>query len=142
MADDTRGSFIRWQGITIQQLTFINNLLIGLAAGILAFQLNIVFSEYIELDCASKVLFSLSIVLIFISLAVGCSTALNRLVDFRITMRIADKREKEDLKGIESLRDKTNRLGKWTWRLLKAQIVIFSLGVILIPPLAILQIID
>jgi hypothetical protein len=33
-------SFVRWQGRTIEQLGFVNNLLIGLAAGILAFQMD------------------------------------------------------------------------------------------------------
>ena len=141
MSDHTKGSFIRWQGITLQQLSFVNNLIIGLSAGILAFQFDIAFSRGLIFDCTSKLLFSFSIGLISLSLVVGCVTALNRLTDFRTTAQVARKREKGDLKDIEKLREKAKCLGKWTWRLSKIQIVLFSLGAILIPPLVILHVV-
>ncbi|OGO23860.1 MAG: hypothetical protein A2144_08545 [Chloroflexi bacterium RBG_16_50_9] len=144
MSDETRGSFIRWQGITIQQLYFVNNLIIGLSAGILAFQFNIAFNKDVVFNCTSKWLFSFSIAFIFVSLFLGCLTAWNRLDDFRTTEKIARKRGKHDFKDskeIENLRDKAKQLGKRTWCLLKLQLFFFCVGAILIPPLAILRVI-
>jgi hypothetical protein len=41
-----------------------------------------------------------------------------------------------------SFRDKAEQLGKRTWCLLKLQLLFFGFGAILIPPLAILRVID
>ena len=45
MSNDEQQSFIRWQSMRIEQLSFVNNLLIGLATGMLAFQTQLAFDD-------------------------------------------------------------------------------------------------
>ena len=140
MLDDREDAFIRWQGITLQQFSFVNNLLIGLSTGILAFQLNISFNSDIVFDTWSKCLFLSSVVVIFISLALGCLTAWNRLVDFRTTKVVARKRENKEPEGIEELRRKYTVLGKRSWSFLKLQLIFFGFGSLFILGLVILRV--
>lgn len=129
--DKGQDAFIRWQGITLQQLSFVNNLVLGLCTGILALQFNVALNNGNAYDTFSKHLLFSSAILIFISLAVGVFTAWNRLTDFRTTMRIAHKRWKGKREGIEELREKAEFLGKRTWCLLGLQLVTFGVGVLL-----------
>jgi hypothetical protein len=46
--------FIRWQGITRTQLGNVNNLLTGLAAGVIAFELQTIFRENLCLTVFEK----------------------------------------------------------------------------------------
>ena len=138
-SEDRKGSFVRWQGITLQQFSFVNNLLIGLSTGILALQLNIAFNNETILNTGAKWLFSFSIVLIFISLAFGCWTALNRLLDFRTTTQVTRKKGKNEQEGIENLREEAKSLGRRSWLLLKLQIVFFGLWALLLLILGIIR---
>jgi hypothetical protein len=76
MAAEKNASFIRWQGRTIEQLGFVNNLLIGLASGFLLFEGKIPFDKKEILTCGDKGLIILSILSIFISLSFGCVSVL------------------------------------------------------------------
>ena len=128
MSNDEQQSFIRWQSIRIEQLSFVNNLLIGLATGMLAFQTQLAFDDKVSLTVIDKWLVILSIVLAFSSLAVGCYLAWNRLHSFRTTAQIARKRETGKRESIEELRALVKRLDGRTWQLLTVQIALFTLG--------------
>ena len=127
MPNSEKQSFIRWQGRTIEQLGFVNNLLIFLATGMLAFQVQLAIGE-ISFTILNKCIIVLSMLLIFISLILGCYLAWNRLLAFRITAQVARKRETGKREGIDDLRDKVKTLDKRTWLLLPAQTVSFGLG--------------
>ena len=138
MSNDEKQSFIRWQGRTIEQLGFVNNLLIFLATGMLAFQSQLAIRE-ISLTILDKYTIILSTLFIFISLILGCYLALNRLRSFRLTARVARKRETKKREGIEYLRKKVKTLDKRTWWLLHMQNVSFGLGALLLVIFAIIH---
>jgi hypothetical protein len=128
MSNGEKGSFIRWQGKTNEQLGYVNNLFTGLATGLLAFQTNLAFNDKADLTMPERVLIIISLTSLGVSLAFGCHVALNRLEAFRSTAQIARKREKEEREGIEELRESTNARDKETWKYLEKQIITFAMG--------------
>ena len=132
MSDDKRQSFVRWQGRSITQLGFVNNLLIGLSAGTLAFLTQIAFKDQTALICFDTCLMGLSTVSVFLSLAVGCVLAWNRLGSFRDTAQIARQRETDKRTNIDELRKSTRKRDKCTWWLLGIQTVFFAIGELLL----------
>lgn len=129
MAEKNNASFIRWQGRTIKQFGFVNNLLITLALSFLVFQTRYFFDENTvqPLDIL-LILLGISSVSMFASLIVGGFLAMNRLLSFRYTAQIARKRETGQRDNIKELRDWTNELDTRTWRLLWWQVGLFAHG--------------
>jgi hypothetical protein len=103
-------------------------LLIGLAAGILAFQMD----KGLSFNPQDKAIVVVSVLFIVLSIGIGCWLAWNRLISFRLTAQIARRRETAREEGIEDLRGRTGVLSKRTWRLISCQIIFFGLGVLLI----------
>lgn len=125
--------FIRWQEITRTQLGNTNNLLTGLAAGVIAFELQTIFRENLCLTVFEKRILLASFFFLFASLVLGCCTAWNRLVDFRKTTRIDRLKWKDPENAeIEQLQKETDRRGDRTWSLLAWQAGLFGLGMILL----------
>ena len=102
MPNSERESFIRWQGRLIEQLGFVNNLLLGLATGLLAFQTQLAFDNKALLTTAEKCVAVLSIIFVFLSVTFGCYVAYNRLRSFRFTAQIAQREKRENAKGLTS----------------------------------------
>ena len=125
-------SFIRWQERSIQQLGFVNNLLIGLSTAIFIFQIKVSFDQTISLPNTIFCLFFISIIFIFLSITFGCITAWIRLKDFHLTSKIARKREKNKRDSINTLRERSKSLGSATWTLLTIQAIFFIFGQILL----------
>lgn len=138
MNDNEKKSFIRWQDRSTEQLGFVNNLLVFLAAGILAFQSQLAISNKV-FGCFDRCLIIISILLIFISLVTGCKLAWNRLQSFRNTMRISRKKQHGESSGLEELRKHVEILDKKTWFFLKAQTILFTLGALFLVIFAIRQ---
>ena len=128
MSTGRRESFVRWQGRTIEQLGFVNNLLIGLATGVLAFQTQLAFNDTVSFTLAERGFLVSSITLVFLSLLFGCYIACNRLCSFRTTEQVARKRETNQREGIERLRYRYRTLDKRTWALLPFQTGLFAFG--------------
>jgi hypothetical protein len=141
MSNDEKQSFIRWQGRTIEQLGFVNNLLIFLATGMSAFQVQLAIKE-VSFTIFDKRTIVLSTLLIFTSLMFGCYLALNRLHSFQLTSQVARKRETGKRGCIEDLRNKVKTLDKRTWWLLLAQTFSFGLGAFLLVIFAIIHLIE
>ena len=88
--EEARAAFVRWQGNAMKQLGYLNNLLIALSAGLLAFQTNLAFDDkYGTKAAAERTLIVTSAAFAFLSAAVGIFVAWNRLGSNRITARIA-----------------------------------------------------
>lgn len=120
------GSFVRWQTNTVKQLGNANNLVFGLATGLLAFQVNLLLGHHLFGVCPRG--FGIAAVLflgISIGFALGCT--LNRLADFRLTAAIARRREKQ-LGGLSTRRKLAKDLGKRTWELFVTQLLSFGVG--------------
>ena len=130
--NNDKDSFIRWQNIRITQLGYVNNLLILLSSGIFAFQFQLSFNE-ISLNVTGRPIFFVSMFFIFASILVGCYLAYHRLKSFRLTARIARKRERGDTKvSINILRNKTKRWDEYTYGYLYLQLFSFTSGIFLL----------
>jgi hypothetical protein len=103
----------------------VANLVLGLATGLLAFQVTLLLDHKLSVAC-SRGFGTSAVVLLGLSIAFAIWCALNRLAEFRLTAQIARRREK----GEESVaeRDETELLGKTTWILFRAQLWAFSIG--------------
>ncbi|MCH8904678.1 MAG: hypothetical protein IIA45_12280 [Bacteroidetes bacterium] len=135
--------FIRWQQLTIQHLSYTNNLLLTLNLAFLGF---LITQTGFELS-SNPFLITVQIVSITslgTSFFVGILTVLNRLHDFRSTTRVANNKRLRfehknelkkdlDISKIESEISKhseiANKRGKKTWIYLQWQIWTFTLGV-------------
>lgn len=124
-------SFLRWQEKRSQQLGFVNQLLIGLATGMLAFQVQLAFGGK-SFTAVEKRLLIPSIFAEFLSLGLGCQIAWNRLQAFRITAQIARERTKQEAIEVEQMRETVKRRDQLTWCLLRVQLLMFGSGACLI----------
>jgi hypothetical protein len=135
---DPKGSFVRWQSITIGQLTYAINLILSFSVATLGFQVTLLLSDKFNPVSWQKCAFSLSLALLAASLVFGVWVVINRLRDFRTTMKAAREREKLERKGareeeiekeIEPYRVLSRKLGERTWCLFWWQVGTFSAGV-------------
>lgn len=140
-----RERFIRWQQLTIEQLSYANNLFLVLALAFLSFfssQTNLKFS----FNCLLLTIQIFSYLSLGVSFIIGILTVLNRLKDFRSTHQLVKNkklrfeyhqkiRENLDITKIESEINKyqmtTDELGPKTWSLFQWQIWSFSIGTLL-----------
>lgn len=129
--DDPKGSFIRWQSVTIGQLTYAINLILGLSVATLGFQITLLLSDKFVLMSWQKCTFFISLLLLAASIILGIWAVINRLLDFRATTKAAQKREKKAPENeIEPYRAIYQRLGKKTWLLFWWQVGTFGTGVV------------
>ena len=128
--NEPKGSFIRWQSITITQLTYSVNLILGLSVGALGFQLTVLLNDKFIPIAWQKCAFSISMFLLLLSVALGILCVINRLRDFRATSKAARMREnKKPNEDIQPYRDLYKKLGKRTWILFWWQVGTFGVGI-------------
>lgn len=127
---DDKGSFVRWQANAMAQLGNALSLILGLALASLGFAFGTVATLQVA-GCWTKTLLTSSLFLLMFAIAIGLACALNRLCDFRVTMRIARLRELDPSDSeLQYLRPKAKKLGKRTWVLFYIHVVTFGLGFI------------
>lgn len=128
--DNPKEGFVRWQSITIGQLTYAINLILTFSIATLGFQITLLFNDKFNPNSWHRCAFLFSMVLSAVSISFGVTCVINRLRDFRATETAArmqaDGRTDSEIKP---LRDLYEKLGKWTWRLFWCQIGTFSAGV-------------
>ncbi|SCX25175.1 hypothetical protein SAMN05216379_12619 [Nitrosomonas eutropha] len=130
--DEPRGSFIRWQSITIAQLTYAVNLILGFSVATLAFQITLLLNNGFVPASWQKCSFTLSLVLLLVSVGLGLWCVINRLRDFRATTKVARKRKKGASEfELEPLRNFYRALGRKTWGIFWWQVGTFGVGVLL-----------
>ncbi len=123
--------YIRWQGITLNQVTFVINLLLGLATATLGFSVSLLKDEKFIPAGKVKCLFTFALLSQLISLLFGIIAVISRTLDFRYTARIARITKKfEERESVKSTRLRVKRLGKTTWFSFWVQISSFLLGVL------------
>jgi hypothetical protein len=133
MADEgSKGNFVRWQTITINQLTYTINLVLSFSIASLGFQMTLLLGEKFTPTGWQKCVFDLSLLLIVVSVVFGITVVINRLRAFRATMRAARARENETEATIENHRQLYRKLDGRTWWLFWWQIGTFAGGVALI----------
>ena len=74
-------NFIRWQTITIAQLGYTTNVVLGLAVASLGFAFSLLRSNDFTPQCWSKCFFTLSLFALLVPVGSGIYCALNRLCD-------------------------------------------------------------
>lgn len=129
MSNDNE-SFIKWQGITINQFTYAQNLILTFSVAALGFGLSFITNKEFMPFGVSKCFFVLSLLSLLISIGFGLWCVINRLRDFRITKDITRKRE-QNSNNIEELRIKSRDLGKISWNLFWIEIGFFAGGIFL-----------
>ena len=128
------GSFVRWQGRTINQFGYTTNLILGLAVASLGFSFGLLRGTDFTLFCWSKCFFVLSMFVQLISVFAGIFCSINRLRDFRKTTKVARMTEQGEgsQRDRDKLREETDRLGHWTWTLFYSQMWTFLVGEVLL----------
>lgn len=131
---DAKGVEIRWQHVRINQFTVVNQSLIGFSMTAIGF-----------LQTTAPDHGGVAIGLLALSVLCGTCCAIVRLMDFRITARIARlKRKKRELSTekrnfengcrleemLKKKRTTAKCLGRDSWTLLKGQVGAFLLGFI------------
>jgi len=128
-----RESSNRWQGRTIEQFGYALNLIVGLAVAAIGFELSLMLKDDFQSLGWQNCLFSISLLSLILSVALGLFCIVNRLRDFRITAKVARKREDgvSELE-LQPLRTIASTLGERTWLLFWWVISTFGLGVLLL----------
>lgn len=142
---DYKARFVRWQQLSIGQLSVTNNLFLTFTTGLLAFSVTQTGIK-ITTNCLLTVGLIFSYLLLLTALATGAAVTINRLKDFRKTKELVRQRwqkfetEKNiksqgDInkikKQISDLETQTIKYGKDTWELLNWQVITFSIGAVL-----------
>ena len=122
--------FTRWQGMAITQFGYAVNLILTFATASLGFLFTVVKDKDFVLSPCGRLICALSILCLGLSILFGLSCVMTRLYDFRTTKDIIkERRGKKRSAEIERLCTSADKLGRWTWRLFKFQVLTFGLGV-------------
>ena len=125
---DMKSTYGKWENHRIAQLSFINNLVIGLSVAIIGYVFDFIKPSNIIFNSTQKFLFWVGVLLILISVLVGIFVTINRLNDFRLTAKIARNRANDNRETINSDRNKVKIIGKQTWNGFVWQIVTFGVS--------------
>lgn len=132
MEPEKKDGFIRWQKVTIDQLTYAVNLIFGSTVAALGFQMTLLLNKEFTPMAWQKCVFSSSLVLLCLSACLGIFVVINRLRDFRLTAKISRSREQEvDSTEISKMRDASKKLGDRTWLGFIWQLMTFGAGIVL-----------
>jgi|SRR5882724_6177298 len=124
-------SFRQWQAKSIDQKQSASSLLLGLAAGALAFSVKLLSEAHSFVGCAASIAYQAALLLNAFSISAGLSFTLNRVRDFDLTAHIARQRERDPrYMGLKAMRSEVRRWGRMTKRLYECQVVSFWLGMI------------
>lgn len=140
--EEPRGSFVRWQAVTIGQLTYAINLVLTFSVATLGFQVTMLGDKNFALVSWQKCVFGSSLLLLALAVAFGVAVVINRLRAFRATMRAARAREKRERASVTSEKQELaavveehrtlyRKLDKRTWWLFWWQIGTFGGGITL-----------
>lgn len=134
---------VRWQQLSIKQLSYTNNLFLGLNLAFLGFLITQIELK-IRCNCFLVSIQLIGFLFLGISFLTGILTVLNRLKDFRATHKLVRNKklrfehklrvsENRNISNIESAISEyqsiTNKLGRQTWIYLQWQIWTFVIGV-------------
>lgn len=134
MADnEDNEKFIRWQGVTITQLSYSINLVLTFSVAALGFGVSLLLSDNFKPTICQAYAFFISLFLLLASGALGIWCTINRLWGFRATAKITHlKRKDKNHTELPDLRKLTNKLGKKTWGIFWWQIGAFSAAIFLL----------
>ena len=124
MSANNSDKFVRWQQLTIGQLGNFTNLILTFSVATIGFAVDKLTNSEFELICFARPYYLLGVVVLFSSILIGLILALNRLLDFRKTMRKTRAVGEEH----DQLKRETDLHGELTWLLLCVQVGSFFFG--------------
>ena len=122
--------FVRWQGYTMGQLTFVLNMFFGLSVAALAFAFSLIKDKEFIISSFPKLLFQVGVISLCVAVFVSCAAVISRLFDYRYTAQKIRADEKEEGEESAVFKYKSSMLGRLTWRLFWVQVVTMSLGLL------------
>jgi|GEM_PF-5311662 len=124
-------AMVRWKGYCREQRSQVNSLFLTYAAALLGLQSSILLGKDVARVDWPRIFVAAGVGAL-LSLTAGCVIVLVRLQDARLTARIARFRvEKKAEPDIDALRRSTDKLGKWTNRLIPVQVAFFGLSALI-----------
>jgi len=117
----------KWDDKRREQFGHVNHLILTFAIAAMAFLCDKLKDKEFQPNLGAKIAFDLALIFLLLSAGLGIWCSHNRLRDLRQTAWIAGYNA-DDVHGLELLREKTDKIGNWTWSLLRWQICMFFLG--------------
>ena len=131
MVEPKKEPFIRWQGRSLEYLSYVINLFLGLSIAAIGFEMNLLQNKEFILVGWQKCVFNLSLLSLILACAAGVACVLNRVSDFKETTAIARKKSKEEYDSeLDELREVVGVIGSKTRMLFNFQVWAFSIGVL------------
>ena len=129
---DDNEPYTRWQGLRIGQLGVCISLFLTFSVAVLGFSVNLIVQpNYAITDCFARVFFLFSLLFGLLSVLLGSLACTTRLKDFRLTAQVVRNRSDSSMKeGVERWRAEYRRLGGWTWKLFKWQLLLFGFQIV------------
>jgi hypothetical protein len=133
MSGNKKEPFIRWQGRSLDYLSYAINLILTLSIAGIGFEAKLLSEESFSPSGVAKSAFMSSLAFFILAGAVGFACIINRVKDFKDTAAIARKKSKDEYDPeLEELRDLVGILGKKTRCYFNWQSVLFCIAVMLL----------
>lgn len=133
MTDPKKEPFLRWQGRSLEYLSYAINLFLGLSIAAIGFEMSLLQKADFNLVGWQKCIFVLSLLSLIVASGLGVACVLNRVKDFRDTTAIARKKSKEEYDDeLDELREIVGVIGSRTRNLFNWQVWLFSIGTLLL----------
>lgn len=132
-SDGKNESFVRWQGRSLEYLSYSINLFLGLSIAAIGFEINMLRDPSFIPDGWIRDAYLISLLLLIASSGFGIGCVINRIRDFRDTATLAKNNSKnKNCAEINELRLAVGIIGSRTRVLFDLQIFLFSFGVLLL----------
>lgn len=133
MTDANKEPFIRWQGRSLEYLSYAINLFLGLSIAAIGFEMSLLKDVDFILEGWLRCFFTISLASLVTASGLGVACVLNRVKDYRDTTSIARKKSKEEYdEELDELREIVGVIGSRTRTLFHWQAGLFSVGVFLL----------
>ncbi|BBO81569.1 hypothetical protein DSCO28_21350 [Desulfosarcina ovata subsp. sediminis] len=130
---DKKEAFIRWQGRSLDYLSYAINLILTFSVAGIGFEAKLLSEDTFSPIGFAKPVFMSSIAFFILAGAVGFACIINRIKDFKDTAAIARKKTKDEYDAeLLELRELVGILGKNTRRYFNWQSSLFCTAVILL----------
>jgi len=122
--------FVRWQTILREHFTFTINLLLTVSIATTGFLLSLLNNtNFIPSGNSQKLFFTTGLIFVLLSVVMGLVVSLNRLNDFRFTLKKINHQLK-DINDIAEIKDIVDFSGKFSWIIFYLQVGTLCIGYI------------
>ena len=123
----------KWEDRRREHLGGLIAMILGLSSASIAFCSSLLTQDSVKFGGSRTVLFLAAVVCFVLALVVSLLVVFSRLQDARTTANIVRAENKSIIDGyLERLRSNADFWGSATWKLLYCQLILFSLGAVLL----------